>query len=172
MSYPVWQPGSGRNPPSMLAAQADRERAADVLRAGYGEGRLDHAEFENRVARAYAARTVGELSLLVADLPQGPASQSGVPVAQVPGTFLPRPAPANAKAVASMVCGALCLVTLGVTGVPAVVLGHVARSEIRRSGEGGDGYALVGLALGWVSVAGWALVMVLFSLVLLVSGSA
>jgi hypothetical protein len=55
----------------MLASHADRERAVDVLRAGFSEGRLQQPEFEKRVARAYEARTVGELSLLVADLPQG-----------------------------------------------------------------------------------------------------
>ena len=87
MSYPTpWQgpplPGSGA--PSMLASHADRERAVDVLRAGYGEGRLDHPEFEKRVARAYSARTVGELSLLVADLPQGPMPQPMTPHGPVP----------------------------------------------------------------------------------------
>src|SRR5688572_3558720 len=71
---PVWygqggppQPGYGDNGHSMLASHADRERAVDVLRAGFGEGRMEQTEFEKRVARAYAARTVGELALLVSD---------------------------------------------------------------------------------------------------------
>ncbi|CAM5668274.1 hypothetical protein SALBM217S_07727 [Streptomyces griseoloalbus] len=42
-----------------------------------------------------------------------------------------------------------------------MVLGHAARSEIRRSGEAGDGLALTGLVLGWLSTAGWALVVLL-----------
>src|SRR5688572_30581721 len=81
MTQPSWQPwqGSGvpqpwgghSGSPAMLASHADRERAVDVLRAGYAEGRLEQPEFEKRVARAYAARTVGELGLLVADLPNG-----------------------------------------------------------------------------------------------------
>ncbi|MEG3629303.1 DUF1707 and DUF4190 domain-containing protein [Streptomyces sp. C6-003] len=156
----------------MLASHADRERAVDVLRAGYGEGRLDHSEFEKRVARAYGARTVGELALLVADLPQGPAPQPLAVGGPVPGTFLARPRPStNGKAVASMVCGILCLATGGLTGLPAVILGHMAQSEMRRTGEGGDGLALTGLVLGWLSVAGWALVIIMFGLVALLAGS-
>ncbi|MGV9556478.1 DUF1707 and DUF4190 domain-containing protein [Streptomyces sp. NPDC003522] len=146
----------------MLAAHADRERTVDVLRAGFAEGRLQQVEFERRVARAYEARTVGELSLIVADLPQGPvAVQPAVPrphgyPVQVPRTFLPAPPPTNGKAVGSMVCGVLTTMTMGLTGIPAVILGHSARAEIRRTGEGGDGFAMAGLVLGWLSVAGWA----------------
>ncbi|WP_435847638.1 DUF1707 and DUF4190 domain-containing protein [Streptomyces fumanus] len=148
----------------MLASHADRERAVDVLRAGYGEGRLAKEEFDQRVARAYAARTVGELAVLVADLPQGP-----VGIGQgVPAAFLPPPPVTNGKAVGAVVCGALTVVTGGITGIPAVVLGHSARAEIRRSGERGDGLALTGLVLGWLSVAGWAL----FVLLLVVAGLA
>ncbi|MFE9023237.1 DUF1707 and DUF4190 domain-containing protein [Streptomyces sp. NPDC007808] len=162
------QPWSGPYIPAMLASHADRERAVDVLRAGYGEGRLEQPEFEQRVARAYAARTVGELALLVADLPQGPVPQQ-TPVTAVPGTFLAAPRPrTNGKAVGSALCGALCLVTFGLTGIPAVVLGHAARSEIRRTGEAGDTLALTGLVLGWLSTAGWA---VLFALMIVAAAA-
>ncbi|MCX4908094.1 DUF1707 and DUF4190 domain-containing protein [Streptomyces sp. NBC_00878] len=145
----------------MLASHADRERAVDVLRAGFGEGRMEQAEFEKRVARAYAARTVGELALLVADLPQGPVPLPAA-AAAVPRTFLPMQVPkTNEKAIGAAICGGLCLVTVGLTGIPAVILGHSARSEIRRTGEGGDGLALTGLVLGWLSTAGWALLVTL-----------
>ncbi len=175
MSYPTpWQGPSlpGPGVPSMLASHADRERAVDVLRAGYGEGRLDHPEFEKRVARAYSARTVGELSLLVADLPQGPAPQPMTPHGPVPPAFLPRPQPrTNGKALASMVCGVLCVATGGLTGLPAVILGHMAQSEIRRTGEAGDGMALTGLVLGWLSVAGWLVFLGLFGLLAVLATS-
>ncbi|MFE9446013.1 DUF1707 and DUF4190 domain-containing protein [Streptomyces sp. NPDC006602] len=154
----------------MLASHADRERAVDVLRAGYGEGRLEKAEFDRRVARAYAARTVAELALVVADLPQGPVPQSAGALA-VPGTFLPRPRPRmNGKAVGSALCGVLCLATFGLTGIPAVVLGHAARAEIQRTGEGGDGLALTGLVFGWLSTAVWAVVVALLFAVALATG--
>ncbi|WP_078662544.1 DUF1707 and DUF4190 domain-containing protein [Streptomyces bicolor] len=178
-SWQPWQPGQGGGvpqrwqdggapqawngpaTPAMLASHADRERAVDVLRAGYGEGRLEHAEFEKRVSRAYTARTVGELALLVADLPQGPMPQPA-PVTPVPRTFLQVSRPqTNGKAVGSAVCGVLCLVSFGLTGIPAVVLGHAARSEIRRTGEGGDALALTGLVLGWLSNVAWAALLAL-----------
>ncbi|MEV6959053.1 DUF1707 and DUF4190 domain-containing protein [Streptomyces sp. NPDC051207] len=175
MSYPTpWQgkPLQGPGGPPMLASHADRERAVDVLRAGYGEGRLDHPEFEKRVARAYTARTVADLAVLVADLPQGPVPQPVVAVGPVPPTFLPAPQPrTNGKAIASMVCGILCVATGGLTGLPAVILGHLAHSEIRRTGEGGDGLALTGLVLGWLSVAGWVFFLGLIGVVAVLSGS-
>jgi hypothetical protein len=147
----------------MLASHADRERAVDVLRAGYAEGRMERDEFERRVERACAARTVGELAVLVADLPQGPVPQPA-PVVAVPGTFRPPRQRTSGKAVAAGVCGLLCLPTFGLTGIPAVVLGHAARADIRRSGAAGDGLALTGLVLGWLSTAGWAFVLVLLAL--------
>ncbi|MFJ5271335.1 DUF1707 and DUF4190 domain-containing protein [Streptomyces sp. NPDC088358] len=173
MSYPTpWQPWQGQSGPSMLASHADRERAVDVLRAGFGEGRLDQDEFEKRVARAYAARTVGELAVLVGDLPQGPVPMSAGSGAVVPRTFLPAPRPlTNGKAVGAVVCGLLTLVTLGATGIPAVVLGHAARSEMRRTGESGEGLAMTGLVLGWLSVSAWALFLMLVMIVGVVSGS-
>ncbi|GAA4006625.1 hypothetical protein GCM10022232_53130 [Streptomyces plumbiresistens] len=162
-----WQPYSA---PSMLASHADRERAVDVLRAGYGEGRLEKVEFDKRVGRAYAARTVGELALLVADLPQGPVPHPA-PVTAVPRTFLPAPQPrTNGKAVGAAVCGLLCVPTFGFTGIPAVILGHAARSEMRSTGEGGEGLALTGLVLGWLYTGGWALVLTLLLLAGLASG--
>lgn len=96
VSNPSWQPvpwpGHQGHQPSMLAAHADRERAVDVLRAGFAEGRLQQSEYERRIERAYQARTVGELTMLVADLPQGPAPQQQMqmqqPMMGVPRTFL------------------------------------------------------------------------------------
>ena len=58
--------------PAWLAANADRERTVGVLRAGFTEGRLSQEELDDRVARAYAARTYGDLWALTADLPAGP----------------------------------------------------------------------------------------------------
>ncbi|WP_037782707.1 MULTISPECIES: DUF1707 and DUF4190 domain-containing protein [Streptomyces] len=153
----------------MLASHADRERAVDVLRAGYGEGRLQHDEFEKRVSRAYAARTVGELALLVSDLPTGPVPQPAA-AAPVPQTFLPVRRQTNAKAIGAAVCGLLCLPTMGLTGIPAVILGHASRNEMERTGEGGDGLALTGLVLGWLSTAGWALVLTLLLAVSIAAG--
>jgi hypothetical protein len=51
------------------AADADREAVADRLRIAAGDGRIDLEELDERLGRAYAAKTYGELEVLVADLP-------------------------------------------------------------------------------------------------------
>jgi hypothetical protein len=57
----------------LLASDAERERVAETLRTHAADGRLDHDELEERLGRTYAARTRGELTPLLADLPAAPA---------------------------------------------------------------------------------------------------
>ncbi|MBB5935178.1 DUF1707 domain-containing protein [Streptomyces zagrosensis] len=53
----------------MRASDAERERVAEALREAVAEGRLDMVEFEERLERAYTARTHADLEPLVQDLP-------------------------------------------------------------------------------------------------------
>ncbi|MFJ9560446.1 DUF1707 domain-containing protein [Streptomyces fuscichromogenes] len=55
--------------PELRAADADRERVAEILRDALAEGRLDMAEFEERLEATYQARTYGELTPITRDLP-------------------------------------------------------------------------------------------------------
>jgi hypothetical protein len=168
--HPPHHPWHPRPAPPMLASHADRERAVDVLRAGYGEGRLEKAEFDRRVGQVYASRTVDELAGLVGDLPLGPVPHPA-PAVPVPQTFRPAPrAGTNGKAAGALVCGLLCVPTFGLTCIPAVVLGHMARSELRTTGESGEGLATTGLVLGWIYTGGWTLLMALLVLAGLVTG--
>lgn len=63
----------------------DRERQAvvDQLRTHLGDGRLELHEFEERTALALAARTVGDLVPLTADLPAVRTPTKGPPIRQV-----------------------------------------------------------------------------------------
>lgn len=54
---------------SMRASDADRDRVATVLRENLAVGRLTTDEFSERLDKALAARTVGELETLTTDLP-------------------------------------------------------------------------------------------------------
>jgi hypothetical protein len=87
------QPDLGR----LRAAHADRERAVDVLRAAFAEGRLDQDEYTDRVGLVHASRTYAELGALVADLPVGPlgalARAPLAPLAVAPPAPLPPAAP-------------------------------------------------------------------------------
>ncbi|MGC9536218.1 DUF1707 SHOCT-like domain-containing protein [Streptomyces sp. UG1] len=57
--------------PELRASDADRERVAEVLRDALAEGRLDMAEFEERLDATYQARTYGDLAPITRDLPVG-----------------------------------------------------------------------------------------------------
>jgi hypothetical protein len=140
-------------PPGARAANADRERAIDVLKAGYAEGRLTKAEYDDRAARVYASRTYGELGMLIADLPAGPLAVPFAPPPQYPVAAYPPRSPHNSTAVAALTCGVAVFLTMGLTGIPAIVLGHRARRETRWTGQRGDAMALAGIALGWAGVA-------------------
>ncbi|MEV1067353.1 DUF1707 domain-containing protein [Streptomyces sp. NPDC050263] len=56
-------------PAELRASDADRERVSEVLRDALAEGRLDMAEFEERLEQTYKARTYGELAPITRDLP-------------------------------------------------------------------------------------------------------
>ena len=157
--YPYAQPQHAM-PPNMLCASTDRERTIDVLKAAYGEGRLTKEEFDTRSARVLAARTYADLATIVADLPVGPG-----PMAPYQGYYpqVAQTPPTNGLAVGAMVCGILEIFTLGFAAVPAVILGHVARAQIRQTGERGDGMAVAGLVLGYMGILGWLFIILVIA---------
>jgi len=55
---------------ALRASDADREQVAERLRHAAAEGRLLAEELEQRMAIALRARTYGELSAVVSDLPR------------------------------------------------------------------------------------------------------
>jgi hypothetical protein len=59
---------------TLRAADADRQAVADRLRRAHDEGRLDFADYDLRLGRAYAAVTYADLDELVVDLPAGLAA--------------------------------------------------------------------------------------------------
>ena len=138
--------GAGRA--QMRAATADRDRAVEVITKAYTEGRLTKDEHDVRVERAMTAATFADLDSVVIDLPGG-------------GPPAPPPPPAtNGLAIASLVCGVAQMMLWPLATIPAVVLGHVARHQIRRTGEQGAGLALAGLILGWIGVGFVALAVI------------
>jgi hypothetical protein len=142
---------------SMRAASADRERAVDVLKAGFTEGRLTQDEYNDRMGRAYSSRTYGELTALTADLPAGvmPA------VWPTPGPVYQPAMPTNSLARASLILGVAEFFSMGLTAIPAVICGHLAKGEMRQTGQRGDGMATAGLVLGYMAIIFWGIVVVL-----------
>lgn len=80
------RPGYG----DMRASTADRERAIDVLKAAFAEGRLNQAEYADRVGLVYSSRTYADLAALTADLPVGPFGMLP-PAPMMPMPYQPMP---------------------------------------------------------------------------------
>ncbi len=69
----------------MRAADVDREATADRLRAALNEGRLDLNEYDERLRRAYGAKTYGELDELLTDLPGSRPAETSLPAPRTAG---------------------------------------------------------------------------------------
>ena len=93
-----------------------------------------------------SAPTYADLDQVVTDLPVAPATvvitaAKATPVAKT-----------NGLAIASLACGLAQLALGPLATIPATVCGHMARSQIKRTGEQGAGLALAGLTLGRTAV--------------------
>jgi hypothetical protein len=133
---------------ALRASDADREAAGERLRTAAIEGRLDPAEFEERLSAAYAARWCHELADLTADVTP-PAPQRAQPARP---TFEPS-ARINGFAIASLLLGLVAM--WGIGSILAIVSGHVALLQIARSrrAQSGRVVAIAGLALGYLGLA-------------------
>ncbi|MGH3405628.1 MAG: DUF1707 and DUF4190 domain-containing protein [Streptosporangiaceae bacterium] len=136
-------------------SDADRANVQAILNRAYAEGRLSQPDFEARAAQVAGSETNDQLSQLTADLgaPVPPPAAPGwgaPPPGYAPMPYPPRPT--NQLAIAALVCGCAQLFFSVLTGIPAVILGHIARRQIRETGENGDGMALAGLILGYVGI--------------------
>jgi hypothetical protein len=100
--------------------------------------------------------------------PPPPGAGPYAPYPSYPQSGYPAPS-TNGLAIAALVLSIVGWVPCGVGSVVAVILGFVARNQIRQSQgrQGGDGLALAGIILGFVGIA-----LVVFVLVLgVASGS-
>jgi DUF1707 SHOCT-like domain len=75
----------------LRAGNAEREVVVSRLNDAFAEGRLDLGELDQRIAAAYAAKTMGDLRPLLADLP--PPSGRAATVHRPSTPMAPRPVP-------------------------------------------------------------------------------
>ena len=101
------------------------------------------------------------------------AGQQAAPSTTVPmvgpGVALSMARPNNTLAVVSLVAGILSFFGhivpfLGgfTLALIAIVAGHVARNQIKQTGEGGSGFAVAGMVIGYIHIAILGLVFVFF----------
>lgn len=174
-------PGDGMVPldyGAMRASTADRERAVDVLKAAFAEGRLDQGEYADRVGQAYSSRTYAELAILTADLPVGPLGTLGTmpvqpgfgpygpyaPYSQAGITYVPVPVPmqqppavpqgpqTNGMAVAAFVFALGTFVTAGITAPLAIILGIGSLIRISHTRDKGVGLAIAAIIITLIAL--------------------
>jgi len=75
--------GRGR----LRVSDVDRERAIDILKTAFVQGRLTHEELGARAGEVLASRTYAELNAITADIPGG----------QIVAPLLPGPVRARAR---------------------------------------------------------------------------
>jgi hypothetical protein len=97
---------------AMRISDAERAEAADLLSKHYGDGRLDEAEFHQRLDQIMRAKTYADLGGLFDDLPRTEAEAGEAPRMPVPRRHEPHRA------------GSLFLIAALVIAA-AIVAGHV-----------------------------------------------
>jgi Domain of unknown function (DUF1707) len=127
----------------MRSSQADRERAVDVLKAAFAEGRLDQDEYTERVGQAYASRTYADLAVLTRDLPAGPLGTLAPQTVFLPEPLPPQWIPVSGRSrpgprlipvlVVVLLLVAVSGVPVGPFGIGLLVLCYFAVARILRS---------------------------------------
>ena len=130
----------------MRASRADRDRALEVIQTSFVAGRLTKEELDLRVGQALVTPFFAELMALTADLPVGPFGR--LPAHPVTPAY-PR---LSRLAIIALVCAMAGPLSAGITAIPAIVVGHRARRQIRRTGERGREAAATAVALGWLTL--------------------
>jgi hypothetical protein len=72
---------------SVRASDSERDAAAGRLQAAFAEGRLNDAEFDERMRTALTARTRADLAHLMTDLPADTPAATSAPAGSQPGRF-------------------------------------------------------------------------------------
>ncbi len=90
---------------------------------------------------------------------QPPYGQPGY----APYGYAPR---TNTLAIVAFVLG-LCGFVSGITAIGGIICGHLALSQINRTGEGGRGFALAGLIIGYALIAIGIVVAIVYVVILI-----
>ncbi|MGO3073051.1 MAG: DUF4190 domain-containing protein [Brevibacterium linens] len=83
-------------------------------------------------------------------------------------------APTNSSSIVALVLGLISFISsFFFLGIVAIIFGHIARSQIKARGERGNGMAVAGLWLSYLSVLFWVgFWLVYFGVIALVIGAA
>jgi len=113
-------PGRRAESATMRVSDADRAEIADLLARHYSDGRLDRAEFDQRLDQAMRARTKADLLAVLTDLPD--VRTQAMPGAAVQSARPPAEASRPKRRTLSPLPGVILVIVL------VLVLGHVLRT--------------------------------------------
>lgn len=145
---------------------ADASPSRICFRMYYGNGRT--AEFIVMKSSSAAVtnifrKTFGNrfYALLTTDLPEGALPTTDLPEGAIPPVAAYQaPLPeTNSMAKWSMRLGVAVFFTGGLTAIYAVIYGHVARRQMKLTGQRGGRLATRGLVLGYMTIISWAIVI-------------
>jgi hypothetical protein len=157
--------------PSDFPSQPVTPQAATSIEATSTETTLTETTSPVTVATAATTPTSAAAENPANQLPaQNYYSQTGQPYQQ---GYVPYPQKSSGMAVAALVCGLLSFAVCP-AAIVAIILGHMARAQIRREPDRyeGDGMALAGLVIGyiWGSILTAIFLLYVLIVILAVSG--
>jgi uncharacterized RDD family membrane protein YckC len=124
----------------LRASDADRERAVSLLHRAATEGRLEAEELDERLERAFSARTYGELDTLVEDLPVTMAMAARPPARPARAGWWPRVGAFLIDGlIVGVLAGVLSAAVHGDLGGGLVLLVSAAYFTILEGGRSGAG---------------------------------
>ncbi|HLT10680.1 MAG TPA: DUF4190 domain-containing protein [Micromonosporaceae bacterium] len=138
-----WSDPSGATPPPAAGMPPPAAGQTGYGQSGYGQSPYGQA--------GYAAAGHGQTAGYGA---YGQTVQQPAYVVYAAGP------PTNGLAIASMI---VSIMGLGPVGA---IMGHMARRQIQERGEQGDGFALAGIIVGWVTTGLWLLCCVGYAIAL------
>ena len=109
--------GSPGDVPSVRIGTAEREAAASALSDHFAAGRLDRDELDERLDRAYAAKTGADLEPLFRDLPR-----PGLPVAAAEPDRAAGPRRSTGRSALLIAVLAFAVLWVGVVRIPPFFL--------------------------------------------------
>lgn len=74
--------------------------------------------------------------------------------------------------VISMISSIVGFFTFGLLCLLGVILGHISLGQVKRNGEGGKGFAITGLVVGYIGIIGWVIALIVMLIFFAVFGAA
>jgi hypothetical protein len=100
--------------------------------------------------------------------PPAPTPYAGAPYASAPYGTTPYGAPLAPRTNTLAIVALVLSLTVSLGGI---ICGHIALSQIKRTGEGGHGLALAGTIIGYVITGFWTLYIIGFIVVAIIAAT-